>query len=166
MPSQAPSRVDVPSDPRDLAGEFRHRREVEVRLRDTNALGHVNNVVYLTYCELARTSYWRDVLGPDWVPGRHPERGLILAESRIVHRSPTFFGESVVVETRTVAIGRSSFSQEHRLTAGESDLGRSRLLAVASAVLVGYDYTASRPIPLEQDVVARLEAFEGRRLRP
>ncbi len=49
-----PARVSVPEDPRDLPGQFRFRREIEVRFRDTDAMGHVNNAEYLTYCEIAR----------------------------------------------------------------------------------------------------------------
>ena len=37
------SRVEVPADARDIAGDFAHRHLVEVRLSDTDAMGHVNN---------------------------------------------------------------------------------------------------------------------------
>jgi acyl-ACP thioesterase len=48
-------RVAVPADARDLSGPFRHRRMIEVRFADTDAMGHVNNAKYLTYVETART---------------------------------------------------------------------------------------------------------------
>src|SRR4051794_23064791 len=41
-------RVVVPDDARDLPGEFRFRRPIEVRFADTDAMGHVNNAAYLT----------------------------------------------------------------------------------------------------------------------
>ena len=31
------------------AGEFRYRHPIEIRYNDTDALGHVNNVVFLSY---------------------------------------------------------------------------------------------------------------------
>ena len=34
---------------------------IEVRFRDLDALGHVNNAVYLTYLESARIAYWMHV---------------------------------------------------------------------------------------------------------
>ncbi|HWX25489.1 MAG TPA: acyl-CoA thioesterase, partial [Vicinamibacteria bacterium] len=37
--------------------------EVEVRFRDLDALGHVNNAVYLTYLESARIAYWMALTG-------------------------------------------------------------------------------------------------------
>ena len=36
---------------------------IQIRWRDLDALGHVNNAVYLTYFELARLTYIRALLG-------------------------------------------------------------------------------------------------------
>ena len=38
---------------------------IQIRWRDLDALGHVNNAVYLTYFELARLAYVRALLGDD-----------------------------------------------------------------------------------------------------
>ncbi|MBK6404207.1 MAG: thioesterase family protein [Holophagales bacterium] len=40
---------------------------VEVRFRDLDAMGHVNNAVYLTYFEQARLAFWR-AIHPGGVP--------------------------------------------------------------------------------------------------
>ena len=42
---------------------FRFRHEVELRFRDLDALGHVNNAVFLTYLESARMAWWMKVRG-------------------------------------------------------------------------------------------------------
>ncbi len=168
-------RVEVPPDPRDLPGEFRFRRPIEVRFGDTDAMGHVNNAVYLTYCESARASYYEAVTGrmllePDStasVLGRPPteDSQFILAEARITYRSPAFFGETLTVEVRASRIGRTSFTLEYRLTAPESSFGQARLVAISDSVLVGYDYNRGHPVPLPAALVERLETFEGRSLR-
>jgi acyl-CoA thioester hydrolase len=158
-------RVDVPNDPRDLAGEFRHRREIEVRFADTDAMGHVNNALYHTYVESARTSYLEDVLGEPVRLGVHGELSFILAESRMVHRSPAFYGETLTVESRVTKIGRSSVTMEHRMTAPESRVAPRRLVAVCESVLVHYDYGRNTAEPVDDAEVARIEAFEGRALR-
>jgi acyl-CoA thioester hydrolase len=165
-PGAADGRVEVPPDERDLAGTFRHRRELEIRFGDTDAMGHVNNAVYLTYCEQARASYWLVATGQPLPLGVHGEEGLILAETRITFRSPAFFGETLTVETRVTRIGRSSFDQEHRITAPDSRFGPARLVAITQAVLVTYDYAENSVRPLPDDLIRRLEWFEGRRLRP
>jgi len=42
--------------------------DIDVRFRDIDAMGHVNNAVYATYIEQARTEYFRDVLDADLSP--------------------------------------------------------------------------------------------------
>jgi acyl-CoA thioester hydrolase len=159
-------RVDVPADARDLAGEFRFRRPIEVRFADTDAMGHVNNASYLTYCEIARAAYYEAVTGDPLPLGAHgASEGMILAEARIAYRSPAFYGETLTIEARVGRIGRSSFTQEFRLTAPTSRVAPARLIAVSESIQVMYDYTAERPIPVSPELAAAMEAFEGRSLR-
>ena len=86
--------------------------------------------------------------------------GLILAEAEIAFRSPVFFGETVVVETRAGRLGRTSLGVVHRLTASRPG-GPARLVAVCRSVLVRYDYATERPIPWPPALIERIEAFEG-----
>ena len=165
-------RVPTPPDPRDLDGDFGHRVTIEVRFRDTDAMGHVNNAVYHTYVEHGRVRYLRDVIGEGL-------RRYILAESRLVHRSPVFFGEHVTVETRVVRIGRSSIDMEHRLTVRprtvapaaaddvdtDTDADLARLVAIATSTLVQYDYERGAPTPVPDEAVDAMSAHEGRPLR-
>ena len=151
-------------DPRDLTGPFSHELEITVRFADTDAMGHVNNAKYLTYCEIARLRYWTDVTGEDFALGAEGAESLILAEARITYRAQAFYGETVVVQTRATRIGRSSFTLEHRLLAcivGDAP----RLVAVSESILVRYDYATGRPVALPPEHVAAIEAFEGRPLR-
>lgn len=156
----------MPDDPRDLGGDFACRRDVEVRFADTDAMGHVNNSNYLTYCEIARAAYYEAVTGrplPLGVLGA--EEGMILADVRVAYRAPAFYGETLAVETRVVRLGRASFTMEHRITAPDSSHGKARVVAIAESVLVTYDYTVGRPIPLPPALAAAIEDFEGRSLR-
>ena len=158
------SRIATPIDPRDLPGDFAHHVSIEVRFADTDAMGHVNNAVYLTYCEMARIRYWSDVSGEPLAARHHGAESLILAEARITYRAQVFHTDVVTVETRATRIGRSSFVLEHRLTACEPG-GEPRLVAVSDSVLVRYDYTVGRAAELDERFVAAMEAFEGRSLR-
>jgi acyl-CoA thioester hydrolase len=157
-------RIETPPDPRDLPGDFRHRVDVEVRFADTDAMGHVNNAVYLTYCEMARIRYWTDVTGEPVAAGHEGAESLILAEARITYRAPVFHTETVTVETRATHIGLSSFTLEHRLTAC-SPGGSPRMVATSASIMVRYDYRTDRSAPLSQEFVEAIEAFEGRSLR-
>jgi acyl-CoA thioester hydrolase len=160
------TRIDVPDDPRDLPGEFVHRYVVDVRFGDTDAMGHANNSRFLTYCESARIAYWEAATGEPMALVTHgAQESLILADIRVSFRSPVYFGEVLTVESRIGRLGRTSFTLEHRLTAGESAAGHTRLVATAEGVQVLYDYAEGRPREIPPEVVTRLEAFEGRPLR-
>jgi acyl-CoA thioester hydrolase len=168
MPASTPAphhgRIATPEDPRDLPGDFAHSVEIDVRFADTDAMGHVNNAVYLTYCEMARIRYWTDVTGEPIAPGHEGAESLILAEARITYRAPVFHGERVTVETRATRLGRSSFILEHRLTACQPHES-PRLVATSESVMVRYDYATEKPTPLGPAFVAAIEAFEGTSLR-
>ena len=153
-----------PPDPHDLDGDFGHRVDVVVRFGDTDAMAHVNNATYLTYVEVARIDWWTAVTGEslEREPGR-PD-GLILAEAEIAFRSPVVFGETVTIETRPTRIGRTSLGLDHRLTASRPG-GQARLVATCRSVLVWYDYRAETPAPWPAELVERIEAHEGARLR-
>ncbi len=150
-------RPGSPADPRDLSGPFAHEISIEVRFADTDAMGHVNNATYLTYCESARIRYWTDLTGK-------LTESLILAEARITYRAQLYYGETVTVQTRATRIGRSSFTLEHRLVSALPG-DAPRLVAVSDSVLVRFDYETGRPTPLSDEEVAAMEAFEGRPLR-
>jgi acyl-CoA thioester hydrolase len=138
-----------------VTDELRHRTPLQVRFRDTDAFGHVNNAVFFSYIELARIRYFLDVLDPSEPFDRLP---LILARVELDFRSPIMFGEAVEVETRVDRMGRSSIAMSHRMTAG------GRLVGEAQSVLVTYDYEIARPMPVPDDWRAKFAAYEGREL--
>jgi acyl-CoA thioester hydrolase len=138
-----------------VTDEFRHRTSLQVRFRDIDAFGHVNNAVFFSYVEQARIRYLLDVIHPETTFDRMP---LILARVEFDYRSPVLFGEEVSVETRVDRIGRTSFAMSHRVTAGPE----GRLAGDVQSVLVTYDYAAARPMPVPDDWRARIGDHEGR----
>lgn len=138
---------------------FRHRTPLQVRFRDTDAFGHVNNAVFATYVELARVRYFLDVLQPDEPFDRLP---LILARLELDFRSPIELGDEVAVETRVDRIGRSSIGMRHRMIAGLE----GRLAADVTSVIVVYDYGTRRPMPVPDEWRHGIGAFEERSFEP
>ncbi len=140
-----------------MTDEFAHRTTLQVRFRDIDAFGHVNNAVFFSYVEQARIRYLLDVLQPDEPFDRLP---LILARVELDFRSPIYFGDEVTVETRVDRIGRSSIGMSHRMTAGAD----GRVVGEVGTVLVTYDYAASAPIPVPDEWRTRIAGHEGRGL--
>lgn len=129
---------------------FRFVFPIDVRFRDLDLFGHVNNVVYLTYLESARLAWWMHVSGrPDL-----RDVTMILARTEIDYRRPVVFGERLRVGVRCVSMRRSSFALAFRVEA-ESD---GAVVAEARKVLVHYDYAASCSTPLPAALRARIQA--------
>jgi acyl-CoA thioester hydrolase len=136
-----------------VTDEFRHRTRVEVRFRDIDAFGHVNNAVVSSYVELARVRYLVDVLRVEPI-GVMP---LILAHIAIDYRAPIFFADTVEIGSRVDWLGTSSIGMSHALTA----VADGRPLADSSSVLVTYDYEQGKPMPVPDGWRQALTAHEG-----
>src|SRR5882672_8711836 len=80
--------------------------ELRPRFRDTDAMGHINNAVYVTYLEVGRQEYWRALSGAhDY--GRVP---FILAHVEIDFRAEALVREVLLVGLRCAWIGDRSFA--------------------------------------------------------
>ena len=132
---------------------FRLAVPIRPRFRDTDAMGHVNNAVYMTYFEIARTEYWRQMTdSPNYqgVP-------FILAHTSIDFRSPAFVHESLSIGVRVVRIGRSSFECAYRI----AEEGSDRLVCEGRSVQVIFDYEKGAAYPMPEALRAQFRAFEG-----
>jgi acyl-CoA thioester hydrolase len=139
-----------------VTDDFRHRTRVDVRFRDIDAFGHVNNAVVSSYIELARIRYLVDVLQVEPI-GVMP---LILAHISIDYRSPILFSDVVEIGSRVDWLGTTSIGMSHELTGA----GDGRELARSSSVLVTYDYEQAKPMPVPDDWRRALITHEGHAL--
>ena len=124
---------------------FSHR--LDVRFRDCDPMGHVNNAVYLTYLEQARFAHWRHLWGLDFehLPNGRP--GVILARVEIDYRAPAKYGDALEIRIFLEKIGRTSFTYAYDIIDQAA-----RTIANARTVQVMYDYNASHPIPVPDDI--------------
>ncbi len=130
--------------------------EIVPRFRDTDAMGHINNAVYVTYLEVARQVYWERVEAiADYrnVP-------FILANVACDFRSPAYAGETLEVGIRCEWIGTRSFAFAYEIR----EKTTRRLVAEATSVQVCYDYSAGRSVPVPPALRSRMETLEGRSL--
>ena len=121
---------------------FEH--EVTVRWRDTDALGHVNHAVFLTYLEEGRDAFYTRTLGadPNYVVVR------LEVDLRAEVRYPD---RRVTVRIEVERVGTTSLTtRETILTpAGET-------AAQARVVTVHWDAEQRKPVPWDDAERARL----------
>jgi len=129
-----------------------HEKQIEIRWRDQDAYGHVNNAVYLTYLEEVRDEWLERALGEagdSW--------GYVTARVAIdFRRELTQDDDAVVARLWLMRIGTSSVTTREEIVtvAGE-------LAAEAEAVLVARDTETGRSRPLSDPERAALERELG-----
>ncbi len=136
--------------------DFRVVCEIRPRFRDTDAMGHVNNAVYVTYLEVARQEYWGRVQ-------QHPDYKrvpFILAHVDMDFRSEALVRQVLQVGIRCDHIGAKSFRFRYEIWENDVD----RLVAEGTTVQVCYDYSTMTTIPMPPELRARIEATEGHAL--
>ena len=66
---------------------FRHIIPIQIRFSDVDQFGHMNNSVYFSLYDLAKTSYFRDVFGEhDW-----RKFAVVVANINADFLAPVFF---------------------------------------------------------------------------
>jgi len=123
------------------------------RFRDTDAMGHLNNAVYVTYFEVARTAYWRALTGDR----DYQKVPFILAHTTIDFRSPAFVHETLLVGIRVARLGTKSFECSYRV----EDEATGRLVCEGRSVQVIFDYARDASFPMPEDLKEKVRAFEG-----
>jgi acyl-CoA thioester hydrolase len=145
------------------ASEFRCHVPIQVRFRDLDAMGHVNNAVYVSYLEIGRAAYLREALGAAMDLGTAFDRfPFIIAEITCRFLLPAGMDDGLHVHLRVDRVGERSFDFLYRVDREQG----GQAVAAGRSVQVGYDYRTGQVAPVSGDFVAAVERFEGRRLRP
>jgi len=132
---------------------------IEVQFRDLDAVGHVNNSVYMAYLEIARTKYWVAIDQPMDFSGI----GYVIARVEIDFVSSAEFLEQLLVGIRLSEMGTKSFAYDYEIVAeGPGPSPETRLIARARSIQVFYDWGEKRSLPIPDSLRARVEQFEGR----
>ena len=119
---------------------------VDVRWRDTDALGHVNHAVFLTYLEEGRDAFYAHALGSEPIYVVVRLEVDLRAEVRHLDRK-------VTVRVQVERLGTTS------LTTRETILSESgEVAAQARVVTVRWDADRHKPIPFTEAERARLTA--------
>src|SRR5437867_5249707 len=137
----------------------RFTTDIQMRFRDIDGMGHVNNAVYLSYIELARTQFYMQHANRRTLD----EIDFILAHVEIDFESQATWGDQIQVAVWPSKIGNSSFTLSYEIKEKRS----GRILARAKSVLVSYDYEKKKSKPISDDFRSLLQSgLEAQRSRP
>lgn len=136
---------------------FRHRIHIQVRFKDVDMMGHINNAEYFSYVELARLKYFDEVIGEssDW----HDQHGLIMAHFEIDFRSAGKFDDNIFIYTRCSKLGKKSFDLQWIIVRENS--GGEDIIAEGKTVIACYDYHSGKTIEIPMERRLLLQEYEN-----
>jgi len=113
---------------------------LRVRSCDVDSFGHVNNAVYLQYCEGARNDYMLE-RGLTFADFRHWNAGPVLVAAKLDFRRPAVTDDELIVRGSLETEGRIRFRIDHEI----ERVTDHELICVARLDFAFVELTTGRP---------------------
>lgn len=124
---------------------------IQVRFADLDVLGHVNNNIYLSYFEMARVHYFKELLGTDWDWATH---GVVLAKNEVEYIKPVLLHMAPEIKMKTEHIGTKSFTLSYELFVNGTVFARGK------SVMVSYNGKTQQSIEVPEQMKLSLEKLK------
>lgn len=134
---------------------FRHSMDVQVRFNDIDALGHVNNNVYLQFFDLGKYDYFRQTVGVDLGDNRP---AAVVVNINCDFMAPTFIEEPLAVRTAIAAIGEKSLTMVQQVY----NRATGQIKCQGTTVMASFDFATGRSTPVPAETREAFSQFEGR----
>jgi acyl-CoA thioester hydrolase len=126
---------------------FKQKTPIQIRFKDIDKLGHVNNANHITYFELARVDYFDAIAGNnikiDW-----ENEGVILAKVEMEYKLPILLEDKVFAYTWVSRMGSKSFDMNCSIVRVVN--GVEVEAAKGLAVIVCFNYKTNESIPIPE----------------
>jgi acyl-CoA thioester hydrolase len=135
-----------------MNGPKRISTEIDVRFRDVDAMGHVNNAVFFTYFEEGRKVFLEEVL---WIVDA-ADYPFIMAHIQCDFLRPLLLGTRPLLEIWISDIGTKKFTFQYEI----KEQGREQTLYCrGESVMVFFDYTARKTIPIPEKILNKIREY-------
>jgi acyl-CoA thioester hydrolase len=136
------------------AKNFKHKTSIQIRYKDVDIQGHVNNANHITYFETARVKYFNDILiRNDW-----NKTGMILAKTEIDYFEPVFMEDEVYCYTKITSFGTKSFEISNLITK-RTDKGEVNC-AEGKSVIVCFNYEIKQTVEIPNEWKEAVAGYE------
>lgn len=123
----------------------------QVIFRDIDTFGHVNNAVYLTYFEIARTALWLDLTGG----ASSRDVGFIVVRAEVDFRLQIGL-EPIEIRVRIGDMRTTSFDTLYEIRTSD---GR-QIAATGKVVVVLFDWKTNAKTPITDELRDRVRSFQ------
>ncbi len=126
---------------------FKRKTPIQIRFKDIDKLGHVNNANHITYFELARMDYF-DAIADEQVKIDWVNEGVILAKMEMEYKQPILLEDKIFVYTWVSRIGSKSFDMACSIVRDVN--GTETEMAKGLAIIVCFNYTTNQSIAIPE----------------
>jgi acyl-CoA thioester hydrolase len=106
----------------------------EIRFADIDAMGHVNNAVYLSYFEQARMHFFRQMIGQwDW-----RKHGILVARNEIDYKRSIVLRDVVKIYVGCKHVGTKSMTMDYKIVVVKDDV--EQIVSTGASVLVCFNH--------------------------
>lgn len=135
--------------------KFRHKMPMQIRFSDVDQFGHVNNSVYFSLYDLAKTNYLTEVVEAAGLD----KQAVVVASINANFFSPIFFSDNVQIETTTIHLGNKSFTLLQRAVTSDG-----YVKCECRTVMVLYDIATKDPIAIPEVYKKAICDYEGKEM--
>ena len=136
------------------------KTEIPVLWGDVDSFGHVNNIIYLKWCETSRVELFRKMYDVKTLDTENIQLGSgvgpILANFNCNYRTPIKYPDVIYIKTRISHIGNTSYGIEHQMYSKNND---EKIVFDGSSVIVMVNYKNETKIQLDLEMKKTLEKF-------
>ena len=125
---------------------------IELRFKDVDGLGHVNNAVYLTFLEHCRMVYFTKEAGSE----SEKDFPFIIAHAALDYKVPIKMGAEIVVRMWTSRIGGKSWDFDYEIR----DVKKPVTYATGKTVQVAYDYYLEKSDSLHGELLEHVKGLQ------
>ena len=122
--------------------------KIQVRFSDLDVLGHVNNTIYLSYFEMARVHYFKELLGEGWDWNKF---GIVLAKNEVEYFKSVLLNHEPLITIYTEHIGSKSFTLGYELHVN------NELFAKGKSIQVCFDASIQQSILVPDQMRMQLQ---------
>ncbi|WP_295768669.1 thioesterase family protein [uncultured Mucilaginibacter sp.] len=133
---------------------YKFKAPIPIRFSDIDAYGNVSNTIYLTFFEIARLSYWKEIAQWDF-----NSCGVILGRSEVNYLKPIKVDDQIACYLRTSRIGNSSFDVMYVLVKINAD-GEEEICTTGKSVCISYDYANLKSVPIPANERQRMIDYD------
>ncbi|WP_344765971.1 thioesterase family protein [Pedobacter ginsengiterrae] len=136
-----------------FSDKFNYKTNIHLRFVDFDMMGHVNNSVYFTYLEIARTKYWEEIVKWDW-----KQTGIVIAHAELDYIQPILMNDKIAIHVKTSRIGETSFDLDYQIVKIKGN--EEVICSKGKTVCIAIDYATKRPTAIPTAEKQKMVGFE------